>query len=62
MRNELATEAMKAAPPVTVTGAMLAGMPLATWIQVLTLAYLVLMVTLTALKLWQRLRGGKGDE
>ena len=62
MRNDLATEAVKAAPPITVTGAMLAGLPLDTWIKVMTLAYLVLMISLTALKLWQRIRGGKDGE
>lgn len=34
----------KAAPPVTVTTAMLAGIPVDTWIKWCTLAYVVLML------------------
>ncbi len=44
----------KAAPPVAVSVASFAGMPLDTWIQIITAVYLVLLVVYQAIKLWDR--------
>lgn len=38
--------AVKAAPPVAVTGAVLSGLTLADWVAILTLAYLALQIGL----------------
>lgn len=40
-KTELATEALRASPPVTVTGLALAGISLQDWVLVATLVYTV---------------------
>ncbi len=40
-----ATVAAKLSPPATVLGAQLAGIPVADWIQILTVLYLLLLIS-----------------
>lgn len=49
-------EAAKSAPPVAVTGAMLAGITLSDWVTILTLAYLALQIGLLVPRYWQHLQ------
>lgn len=44
--HEIATEAVKAAPPVAVTTASLAGLSLAEWVSIATIVYIGLQVGL----------------
>lgn len=51
-----AIEAVKSAPPVAVTGAMIAGMTLSDWVTVLTVIYLLLQIAVLLLKVWRERR------
>lgn len=48
-----AIEAVKSAPPVAVTGAMIAGMTLSDWVTVLTGIYVLLQIAVLLLKAWR---------
>jgi hypothetical protein len=52
--HDIAVEAVKAAPPVAVTGSIMAGMSPADWITVLTIIYLALQIGLLIPKYWDR--------
>lgn len=47
------TEVAKATPPVTVAGAHFVGIPLAEWITILTIIYLVAQIILLLPKYWE---------
>lgn len=51
-----AIEAVKSAPPVAVTGAMIAGMTLSDWVTVLTGVYVLLQIAVLLLKAWRERR------
>lgn len=51
-----AIEAVKSAPPVAVTGAMIAGMTLSDWVTVLTGIYVLLQIAVLLLKAWRERR------
>ncbi|MGV6475363.1 hypothetical protein [Azotobacter vinelandii] len=53
--HDVAVEAVKAAPPVAVSSAMLLGLSPADWITVLTLVYLLLQIGLLIPKYWAKL-------
>lgn len=46
----------KVAPPVVVSGMVVAGYPLQDWLIVLTIIYTVIQIVLLLPKLWQMLR------
>jgi len=52
-RSELTAEALRAAPPVTVAGATIAGVPLNDLILWATLLYLVLQIGFLLYRWWQ---------
>lgn len=52
-KSDLAAEAVKAAPPITVTGATLAGVPVNELVLWATLAYLVLQMGFLVYKWWR---------
>ena len=52
-RSELTAEALRAAPPVTVAGATIAGVPLNDLILWATLMYLVLQIGFLLYRWWQ---------
>lgn len=54
--QDVAVEAVKAAPPVAVTGAMIAGMSPAEWVTALTLLYLLMQIGLLLPKYWAQFR------
>lgn len=56
--QEIATEAMKAAPPVTVGTLALAGIPLSDWLLIFTIAYTILQIFFLLRDKWWRKRGG----
>ena len=49
----------KAAPPVTVVGAKLAGMPVADWVTYLTAIYLVMMIAHKGWHMYKEWRTGR---
>lgn len=53
------SEAVKAAPPIAVTGTMLLGVPISEWVTILTFVYVVLQIIISLPKLydvWTRWR------
>lgn len=52
--QDLSVEAVKAAPPVAVSGAMLFGMTPAEWVTALTVLYLVLQIGLLVPRYWEQ--------
>ena len=42
--ESISTMTAKAAPPLTVVGANLAGIPIADWVQIVTLIYVIVML------------------
>lgn len=50
---------MKAAPPVTVTGAMLAGVAVDDWIKWATLLYVVMMITHKGWHMFKEWKSGR---
>jgi len=58
MRTELFAEAGKATPPVVVSGAMWAGMPLDDLIKIATLVYICLQIGYLLFKYWRMWRSG----
>lgn len=54
--QDVTLEAMKAAPPVIVSGAMLFGMTPAEWITALTVLYLLLQIGLLIPRYWSQFR------
>lgn len=44
IKTDTVSEAVKAAPPVTVSGMMLFDIPLDAWVQIATLVYIVLQI------------------
>lgn len=62
--QDAALEAVKSAPPVAVTGAMIAGMSISDWVAILTGLYVLLQIALLLRKEWRdkRMRGsGEGE-
>lgn len=49
----------KAAPPLTVLGAKLSGMPVATWIEWMTFVYLGLMIGHKGWQIYKEYRDGR---
>lgn len=60
-KTDIAAEAAKAAPPVTVAGATLAGVTVHDLILWATLVYLVLQIAFLLYR-WGRIHFGKKDE
>lgn len=65
--QDVATEGLKAAPPVAVTGAIVSGMTINDWIAIATLSYLLLQIGLLLPKYWrlwiqERPRSDKDDD
>ena len=63
--HEIATEAVKAAPPVAVTTASLSGLSLAEWVSIATIVYIGLQVGLLLPRYWREYRAwraGRGIE
>lgn len=54
-------EAAKSAPPVAVTGAMIAGMSISDWVAILTGLYVLLQIAVLLRKEWREKRRGSGD-
>ncbi|HJV75471.1 MAG TPA: hypothetical protein VJ654_14690, partial [Noviherbaspirillum sp.] len=54
-----AVMSMKAAPPVTVTGAMLAGVAVDDWIKWATLLYVVMMITHKGWHMFKEWKSGR---
>jgi len=59
MTNELATQAVKVAPPIAVSALNTAGMPLSEWIYILTAVYLVFQIIVIVPRAYSTLTGGK---
>jgi hypothetical protein len=55
--QDAAIEAAKSAPPVAVTGAMIAGMSISDWVAILTGLYVLLQIALLLRKEWREKRG-----
>ncbi len=51
--TEYTVEAVKASPPLAVTGSMFAGVDLQSWVLVATLVYTVLQIALTVRKFFK---------
>lgn len=49
-------EAAKSAPPVAVTGAMIAGMSISDWVAILTGLYVLLQIAILLRKEWREKR------
>lgn len=65
--QDVATGGLKAAPPVAVSGAIVAGMTVNDWITILTLSYIILQIGLLLPKYWrlwiqERPGSGKDDD
>lgn len=60
-KSDLAAEAVKATPPITVAGATLAGMSLNDMVLIATLVYIVLQASFLLYK-WYRIHTGKDKE
>ncbi|WP_315384793.1 hypothetical protein [Microvirgula aerodenitrificans] len=56
MSKEIVAEAIKAAPPVAVTTASLAGLSLAEWVSIATILYIGLQVGLLVPRYWREYR------
>lgn len=54
--QDVTIEAVKATPPVIVSGAMLFGMTPTEWVTALTVLYLLLQIGLLLPKYWSQLR------
>lgn len=59
-KHEIAAEAVKAAPPITVAGATVAGVPVNDLILWATLLYLVLQIGFLVYR-WWRLHNGNDE-
>ena len=59
-KADIAAEAAKAAPPVTVAGATVAGLPVNELILWATLVYLVVQIAFLLYR-WQRMHFGPGE-
>jgi len=57
-----AIEAVKSAPPVAVTGAMIAGMTLSDWVTVLTGIYVLLQIAVLLRKVLRERRAERKQE
>lgn len=60
-RSDIAQEAAKAAPPISVATASLVGMTLHDWVLVATLVYVVLQAGFLLYR-WWRMHTGRGGE
>lgn len=62
--QDAAIEAVKSAPPVAVTGAMISGMSISDWVAILTGLYVLLQIAVLLRKEWRekRLRSGQEAE
>ncbi len=60
-RADIAQEAARAAPPISVATASLVGMTLHDWVLVATLVYVVLQAGFLMYR-WWRLHTGRGNE
>lgn len=58
-KHEVAVEAIKAAPPVTVTGMTLFGYELQSWMLLCTIVYTLLLIVTQVIKIWQMVRSKK---
>lgn len=58
---DTAKDLAKAAPPTLVTGGLLAGLNVTSWIQWATLIYLTLMIGWQLFKFWQVFRGKRPE-
>lgn len=54
--------AAKAAPPMTVIGANVAGVPIADWVQYATLVYVVMMIVHKGWTMWREWKTGKSSD
>lgn len=60
--QEIAVEAMKAAPPVTIGALQLAGVSLSDWLLIATLLYTVLQIGFLLHDKWWKRRHYQGNE
>lgn len=55
--NDLLTDVVQVAPPVSVNTLLLAGLPLTHWVIILNFAYIAVVLTVKLWGLWKEYRG-----